>query len=46
MVTRFANGIYEPLWNRNYIQHVEITRQKALAWKIGAVYDEREPCGT
>jgi len=21
---RFANGIFEPLWNRNYIQHVEI----------------------
>lgn len=25
MVTRFSNGIYEPLWNRNYIQHVEVT---------------------
>ncbi len=25
LVTRFANGIYEPLWNRNYIHHVEIT---------------------
>ncbi len=24
-VTRFANGIFEPLWNRNYIHHVEIT---------------------
>jgi glucose-6-phosphate 1-dehydrogenase len=24
-VTRFANGIFEPLWNRNYINHVEIT---------------------
>ena len=22
---RFANGIFEPLWNRNYISHVEIT---------------------
>lgn len=22
---RFANGIFEPLWNRNYIDHVEIT---------------------
>jgi len=22
---RFANGIYEPLWNRNYIDHIEIT---------------------
>ena len=25
MVTRFSNGIFEPLWNRNYIHHVEIT---------------------
>jgi glucose-6-phosphate 1-dehydrogenase len=25
LVTRFANGIFEPLWNRNYIQRVEIT---------------------
>ncbi|MBN2365625.1 MAG: glucose-6-phosphate dehydrogenase [Calditrichaeota bacterium] len=22
---RFANGIFEPLWNRNYIHHVEVT---------------------
>lgn len=25
LVTRFSNGIYEPLWNRNFIDHVEIT---------------------
>lgn len=25
MVTRFANGIFEPIWNRNYIHHVEVT---------------------
>ena len=24
LVTRFANGIYEPLWNRNYISHIEM----------------------
>jgi len=24
-VTRFSNGIFEPLWNRNYVHHVEIT---------------------
>lgn len=29
-VTRFANGIYEPLWNRNYIKHVEITSSESL----------------
>jgi glucose-6-phosphate 1-dehydrogenase len=25
LVTRFANTIFEPLWNRNYIDHVEIS---------------------
>ncbi len=25
LVTRFYNTIFEPLWNRNYIHHVEIT---------------------
>ena len=25
LVTRFSNGIYEPLWNRNFIDHIEIT---------------------
>ncbi|MEG1615588.1 MAG: glucose-6-phosphate dehydrogenase [Bacteroidales bacterium] len=25
MVFRFANGIFEPLWNRNYINYIEIT---------------------
>jgi glucose-6-phosphate 1-dehydrogenase len=25
LITRFANTIFEPLWNRNYIDHVEIT---------------------
>ena len=25
LVTRFANGVFEPLWNQNYVHHVEIT---------------------
>jgi glucose-6-phosphate 1-dehydrogenase len=25
MVLRFANGMFEPLWNRNHIDHVQIT---------------------
>jgi glucose-6-phosphate 1-dehydrogenase len=25
MALRFANGIFEPVWNRNYVDHVQIT---------------------
>ena len=25
MVFRFSNGIFEPIWNRRYIDHVQIT---------------------
>jgi glucose-6-phosphate 1-dehydrogenase len=25
IVTRFGNSIFEPLWNRNYIDHVQVT---------------------
>ncbi|HLW09656.1 MAG TPA: glucose-6-phosphate dehydrogenase [Fermentimonas sp.] len=41
MVTRFANGIYEPLWNRNYIRHVEITAAESIGVEDrGGYYDE------
>src|SRR6266403_180495 len=30
LVLRFSNGIFEPLWNRNYVDHVEITAAETL----------------
>lgn len=30
LVTRFANGIFEPIWNRNFIHHIEITNAETL----------------
>lgn len=40
LVTRFANGVYEPLWNRNYIHHVEITAAESIGVENrGSYYD-------
>jgi len=30
LVLRFANGIFEPLWNRRYIDHIQITAAESL----------------
>lgn len=30
LTLRFANGIFEPLWNRRYIDHVQITASETL----------------
>lgn len=39
-VTRFANGIFEPLWNRNYIHHVEVTGVENIGVETrGGYYD-------
>ncbi len=41
LVFRFSNGIFEPLWNRNYIHHVEITSAENLGVEgRGQYYDD------
>ncbi|MBN1822054.1 MAG: glucose-6-phosphate dehydrogenase [Prolixibacteraceae bacterium] len=40
LVTRFSNGIFEPLWNHNYIDHIEITSAESLGVEQrGGYYD-------
>ena len=41
MVLRFGNGIFEPIWNRHYVDHVQITVAEALGVEgRGEYYEE------
>ncbi|HTX14383.1 MAG TPA: glucose-6-phosphate dehydrogenase [Candidatus Baltobacteraceae bacterium] len=40
LVFRFGNGIFEPLWNRNYIDHVQITASESLGVERRAPFYE------
>ncbi len=40
MVLRFANGIFEPLWNNKYVDHIQITVSETMGvGKRGAYYE-------
>jgi len=41
LVFRFGNGIFEPVWNRRYVDHVQITVAEDLGMEgRGAFYEE------
>jgi len=41
MALRFANALFEPVWNRNYIDHVQITASEDIGIGTRAGYYER-----
>ncbi|HTT78128.1 MAG TPA: glucose-6-phosphate dehydrogenase, partial [Stellaceae bacterium] len=41
MVMRFANGIFEPLWNRDHIDHVQITVAETVGVERRASFYEQ-----
>ena len=43
---RFANGLFEPIWHRNHIDHVQIDVPEALGLEHRASSSTRPPAPT
>lgn len=44
LIFRFSNGIFEPVWNRRYIDHVQITVSESLGVERRGGYYEQAGC--